>query len=61
MTHFYFLAAAPLALALGALSYFCTLLAKREQEIAWGYWLASIVLGVYAIGVIIGAARLVYE
>ena len=36
---------------LGALAYFCTLLARREQEIAWGYWLASIVLALHALGV----------
>lgn len=59
MTHLYFLGAILLALGFSALSYFCLLLAKREKEIPWGYWLASIMLGVYALGMLIGAARFI--
>ena len=42
-------------LALVALAYFCTVLARRSTDIAWGYWLASVVLGLQGIGALYGA------
>ena len=45
------------ALALGALAVFCVQLAKRNPEIAWGYWLAAIVLAIQAAAAMFGSIK----
>lgn len=59
MTAIYLAGAIASFLAFSALAFFCTILARRNPEISWGYWLASLVLALHALGIAIGAAELI--
>jgi hypothetical protein len=42
------------ALALFALAFFCAQLARRSDDLAWGYWLAAVVLALQAVATAYG-------